>query len=343
MQKIKALVTLGVLFIYHLSIAQQNQTDSSQNKMVNKLTLFGNIYAGFYYGLNDHVAPRQAFEITSGLLGVKTELDKKVKAILMYDVYKTTGSIEVFDTSKNALQVNYYKGSDYTAFLKQAQIDWDFAKNIELSVGQLLNQQYLPLQDKFWGYRYIAYTFQERYKFGSPSDFGARLTYNYREKIKISIGAVNGDGPFSKQDSKGIIQYYSNLECYPVKNLTLKFYFDISPNNNLPARMAYSAFAGYKTEKWRIGFEYNILNHQNFLYDENYEGISAYGSFKLTKKIDILGRYDYIKKSAVYKNCQYVIVGLQYEPAKNFFVSLNGRDFFPSDEPQVYANFGIKF
>jgi hypothetical protein len=343
MQKIKVLLIIGLMIILNHAIAQQNQPDSSQNKILNKLTLFGNIYAGFYYGLNDHIAPRQAFELNSGLLGVKAEINKKIKAILVYDVYKTTSSIEVFDTSRNALQVNYYKGSDYTTFLKQAQIDWDFAKNIELSVGQLQNQQFLTLQDKFWGYRYIAYTFQERYKFGSPADFGTRLTYNYNEKIKFSIGAVNGDGPFSKQDTKGIMQYNTNLECFLVKNLILKFYFDISPNNDLPARMVYSAFAGYKTEKWRIGFEYNILSHQNFIFDENYEGISAYGSIKLAKKIDLLCRYDYIKKSATYKDSQYMILGMQYEPANNFFVSINGRDLFPADEPQLYVNFGIKF
>ena len=63
-------------------------------------------------------------------------------------------------------------------FLKMAQIDWKINDVLELNVGQLLNEQNLTLQDKFWAYRYVAVTFQEMYRFGMPADFGARIKFN---------------------------------------------------------------------------------------------------------------------------------------------------------------------
>lgn len=344
MKKYKLLFFIIVLFSSINLFSQQIKLDSTITRSEIKQKLFGNIFTGFYYGLNQNLLPRQAFEISTALLGYQVEIDNKVKATLIYDVTKTTSDISVKDTSKNSLEVSYFKGSDYTAFLKQAQIDWTFAKGFEFSVGQLLNQQYLTLQDKFWGYRYVSYTFQEKYKFGSPADFGARLTWKKPDMLNVSIGAVNGDGAFYKQDSRSLMLYSVNLECFPVKNLTLKFYYDISPDGDLPARMVYSGFVGYKTEKWKIGAEYNNLIHPNYLMDKYYSGISVYGGVKIYKKVEVLARYDFIEKSSILiDNCQYAILGLQYEPAKNFFISVNGRMLNPTEIYQIYANFGIKF
>ena len=344
MKKYKCLFFIVALFASISLFAQQIKVDSTIAKSEIKQKLFGNIFTGFYYGLNENLLPRQSFEISTALLGYQVEIDNKVKATLIYDVTKTTSDISVKDTSKNLLEVSYFKGSDYTAFLKQAQIDWTFAKGFEFSVGQLLNQQYLTLQDKFWGYRYVAYTFQERYKFGSPADFGARLTWRKPEKLNLSIGIVNGDGAFYKQDIEGLMLYSVNVEFFPIKNLTLKFYFDISSNENLPARMAYSGFVGYKTDKWRMGAEYNQLVHPSYLMDKYYSGFSVYGGAKIFKKVEILARYDYVEKSALLvDNSQYAILGMQYEPVKNFFISVNGRCLIPANIFQIYANFGIKF
>ncbi len=339
MKKIFYLTFFCIVLFFEQVIAQPISSDTSKFKQ----KVFGNIYTGFYYRLNKNITPRQAFELSTALFGYQAEMGEKVRATLIYDVSRTTDDISVSDTSGQLMNVSYHKGSDYTAFLKQAQIDWSFAKDFELSAGQLLNQQYLTLQDKFWGYRYIVYTFQERYRFGSPADFGARISWNRKDKINFSIGVVNGDGAFNRQDSKGLMLYHTNLEIFPVKNLTVKFYFNICPDNNLPASMVYSAFVGYKADKWKLGAEYNQVTHPDFSSGKTYSGYSVYCSYKISEKTDILLRYDLIENSAYYKNNQYIIAGIQYLPVKNFFISINGRYLLPEDEPQVYINTGIKF
>ena len=332
-----------ILLMYSSLNAQVNNSDSTKNNIPPKQKFFGNIYTSFNYGLNENITPRQSFDLTTALLGYQAEINDKVKATLIYDVTKTTGDIQVKDSIGRPMSVSFFKGSDYTAFLKQAQIDWHFAKDFELSVGQLLNQQYLTFQDKFWGYRYITFTFQERYKFGSQADFGARLTWYKKDLVNLSIGTVNGDGAFYKQDAKGLLLYHLNAELIPIKNVTVKFYFDISPDQNKPARMVYSSFLGYKSDKFRIAIEYNYISHPDYISNKSYSGYSFYSSFKINEKIEVLARFDFIENSIYYKDSQYIIAGIQYQPAKNFFISLNGRDLIPEDQPQIYINFGLKF
>jgi hypothetical protein len=152
--------------------------------------------------------------MNTALVGFKKDFSNKATAILIYDVTKTTSDIIVKDSNGTAQNVTYFKGSDYTAFLKQAEVNWKPIKNIELAIGQLLNEQYLTVQDKFWGYRYVAYTFQERYKYGNQADFGFRAAF-VNEKLRISTGIFNGEGPLYKQDSNGWLMYALNAERYP--------------------------------------------------------------------------------------------------------------------------------
>ncbi|MGQ9848348.1 MAG: hypothetical protein ACUVQP_12730 [Bacteroidales bacterium] len=174
-----------------------------------KPIVFGSIYPGFVTTLSNKSKPFYAFEMNTALVGFKTDIAHKVNATLIYDVTKTTGDITVTDSNGTTQNVSFFKGSDFTAFLKQAEISWNPTKYIELSIGQLLNEQYLTVQDKFWGYRYVAFTFQEQYKYGYQADFGFRFAF-VNEKLRISANILNGEGPLYKQDDNGRLMYALN-------------------------------------------------------------------------------------------------------------------------------------
>jgi hypothetical protein len=87
-------------------------------------TVWGNIFTAFYYIPSAKVMPNKGFEFSTGLLGYRGQWGDRATATLIYDVFRTTDRIEVRDTSGNLLPVTYgSRGSDYTAFLKMAQID----------------------------------------------------------------------------------------------------------------------------------------------------------------------------------------------------------------------------
>lgn len=323
-------------------LSGQEKTDSIKPITV-KHSFFANVFTGFYYSLSDQAIPRTGFDFSTGLLGYRADWDDKATVTLIYDVTKTTNEIIVTDTSGNVLPATWFKGSDYTAFLKMAEIDFKPYKWLEISVGQMLNQQYLTFQDKFWGFRYVATTFQELYRFGSPADFGARVTYKMDKKLNVSAGAVNGEGPFRRQDNQGTIQFFGNVEWFPVKGFTIKAFADYLPVEGKDPRSAFSFFSGYKCDKWRLGAEYSRVENQANVTGNTWEGTSVYGAYKIAGQWQVLARWDNMLQTSAYKNAHYIIAGAEYEPYKGLYISLNGRFLSEGEIPWIFMNFGAKF
>ena len=303
--------------------------------------LFGNIFTDFRHDFTNHTTPHTAFELSTALLGYKVNVSKDIKATLIYDVTHTTGNISVSDTNGTSMNVLYSKGSEYTAFLKMAEIDWQFAPNFELSAGQLLNQQYLTIQDKFWGYRFIAVTAQEMYRFGYPADFGMRLTYRHGKIFNWSIGAVNGDGPFFHQDDNSTILFQNNIEYRPLGKFIVKLYSGFEQKADDPI-ITNALFLAYRIQKFRIGLEYNRVDHNASLPQYNKEGASLYGSYAVTKKIDLLARYDYLMQSGTYRYDWMGLAGFNYHKNK-LNTGLNFRYFTATESFLLYWSFGIFF
>jgi hypothetical protein len=335
----KILFLLLCLFV----LMNQAYTQADTSSLKFSSSWFANIFTAFYYSPTGEAVPPKGFEFSTGLIGYKGQWGNRASATLIYDVFRTTDQIQVADSNNTPLNVSYFRGSDYTGFLKMAQIDFRINPMFELSVGQLLNQQYLTYQDKFWGFRYIATTFQELYRFGSPADFGARITAKPHKSLAVTLGAVNGNGPFRMQSSDGDLQYFTNIEWVPATGLILKLFADHAPTDETPSRNALSLFAGYRCDAWRLGLEVNhVANHLN-LEENDFSGTSLYGAVKVAQGWHLLARHDYIVKSSNLENEHYLIGGVEYEPYKGFYTSLNGRFLTKGNTAWIYASFGAKF
>ncbi|HBS85655.1 MAG: hypothetical protein A2W91_14170 [Bacteroidetes bacterium GWF2_38_335] len=336
----KNILTLLFICLTVCSAYSQKDTTKTQNL---KSSVFANIYAGFYYGLNENSSPRSAFNMPTAILGYKREISEKVNAIILYDVTRTTN----FGYTDSSGISGYFEGSKYTAFLKMAQIDWKIKKFLELSVGQMLNEQYLTVQDKWWDHRYVDVTFQEKFKFGMPADFGARLKYTYKDKIRFSLTAVNGEGPFKYQDADARFLFSGNIEYLPSEKIMVKLYCDHQTikADSSSVRSAVSVFAGFRNKKVMAGAEYNLLQNVDFTDNENndYSGISLYSGYKINWKTEVFGRFDLFSLVTGLDNVNYYIFGFQYTPAPAYNISINFRNYTPANMPQLFANFGIKF
>ncbi len=314
-----------------------------------KSYVFGQIYTAFYYGLKDTYKPQAAFQFNQGIIGYKHTFSGKLSGLIMFDVTRTTHIYEITDTAGNSLNYEYFEGSKYTAYLKMAEIKWTINDYLIFRVGQLLTTQYLTFQDKFWGYRYVDVTMQEKFRMGMPADFGAQLDFKYKDKFLNQFSVVNGEGPFRYQDSNSKFIYSNNIQYYPTNKITLKLYTDYSPSPDTGIdkknRYTISVFAGYKVSKFRIGAEYSYVSNYRYIEGINYTGLSVFGSYVLNEKFQILARYDHLdmklKKEKEYLD--YYIVGFQYEPVNKFTTSLNFRYYSVESLPFVYASFGLKF
>lgn len=331
-------------------------TSTAQDLLPGKLSdnalkqkVWANVFASYYSTLAGSNKPSSAFEMPTALLGYSAALNERFKVTLIYDVTRTTNGITVTDSLGNSLNVNYNEGSRYTAFLKMAEIKYSPASFVDLRIGQLLNTQYLTTQDKFWGYRYIYFTFQEVHRYGNPADFGAQVDFKYRNILLAQLSVTNGDGPFRQQDSESKFLYSVNVEYYPVKGAIVKVYSDFSPAPKSISggfdKRALSAFAGFKTDAYRFALEYNRVRNYGFTRNTDYWGFSSFFSFSISSKLDILTRYDYINRSAPLnlKRSHMAIAGVQYSPIRNIRCSVNLRHLTVPGTTMLYLSFGAFF
>ena len=327
-------------FLYSQTTEVKKDSTEKKEKIFSG-KVFGNIYTDFYRKLNaDYAPPKSGFEMKSAVMGYKTPLSEKVDATIMFDVSRTTRDIRsIKDSSLSSTE-----GSNYTAFLKQAEIHWKINKFAEFSAGMLLSSQFLLTQDKFWGHRYLDFTFQETSKYGSPCDFGVRLKLNPIEKLFITFNMLNGDGPIRWQDENGKYLYSGDVEYRQSDNLIFKIYGDYkeAPSSAKYAQSVLNGFVGYVYKNLKLSGEYTFINNVNYT-SKNIDGFSGYAIYKFMKKLEVLARYDNYRDIYSYKYTQYLIGGFQYEPAKNYFISINYRELLPSKFSTVYLNFGIKF
>ncbi len=350
-QKLNQMKIKSFLLIILVSTLQTSysQNSSQSTEKDTKSNFFGQIYTDFYYCFNNDYTPQAAFRFNQGIMGYKHTFSGKLSAIIMFDVTRTTHIMEITDTAGNPLNYSYFEGSKYTAYLKMAEIKWSINEYLTLRVGQLLNTQYLTVQDKFWGYRYVEVTMQEKFFLGMPADFGAQLDFKYKDKFLNQFSVVNGEGPFRHQDNNGKFLYSDNIQYTPTENIILKMYADYAPNGDTSSakkdKYTTALFAGYKTKGFRIGAEYSKVFNYKFDNGTDYAGISVFGSAKISEKINLLGRYDHIELTDISGTVKtdYYIAGVQYTAADYLNMSLNFRYYSKKELPFVFMSFGIKF
>jgi len=225
-----------------------------------------------------------------------------------------------------------------------AEIKWEFIPKLSFSIGQLLNTQYLTFQDKFWAHRYIEVTFQELFRFGMPADFGARLNYEPSDKLKLSIDAHNGEGPFKYQDKNSDFIFSGNIEYKPIKELIVKFYYaNHQPKqaDSLKMKQIFSSFLGFQSPKLTIAYEFDYVMSADF-YNKNWYGFSTFAFYDFTEKLQAFYRFDYLIESKYENPTSYHIAGVQYKPTNTFFISANYRYFSFDKSNMVFLNFGLK-
>ncbi|MCX7954624.1 MAG: hypothetical protein N3A01_05475 [Bacteroidales bacterium] len=300
-----------------------------------KIKIYGNIFSYFSGSYQKQHKPYYSSDMPTALIGFKKEFFNKTQFYLIYDVARTTSNIEVKDSANKPLTVSFLKGSDFTAYLKQAEVAYNFYKNFYLCSGQLLTEQYLTIQDKFWGLRYICFTFQEMYRFGNPADFGIRLCYD-RQKVKTTFSILNGDGPFNKQDSEGILMFAFSA-FFKENRFLLNFYTDYQKYNL--ERKVFSLFSGYESKRIKAGVEGSLVYNDKFINSHDYKGLSSFIQFKVKDNLVVFCRYDNLRKLNYYSN---LIIGYSWQVDHNLFISNNIR-VINEKTLQIFLNMGYKF
>jgi len=312
------------------------------------------VFGNFDYNATNDAKKTYGFWFGRAHFGYEYQFSKQVSGKIIIDAGRptTVGQIEVEDTSGNSLDVTIKskEGSYYTMTLKFASIEWKPNNIVKIQAGGVLQNHYIT-QEKFWGYRYVAPTFQDRY-YGIPSsDLGVIGYFTLNEMLGFDVALTNGEGFRFDQDEYGDVKLAGGVDFNPIKGLQTRFYSDYTKSDNplKPAeQQLFSIFAGYKFEnKFRIGAEYDYRKNHLNISKHNLYGFSVYGSVLVTRNVELFGRFDQLRANTIGGDTQSwffsgignaYIAGVHYTPAKGVNVSLNYQSWKPKDSSIDFQN-----
>ncbi|MDZ7634403.1 MAG: hypothetical protein U5L72_08200 [Bacteroidales bacterium] len=336
----KYIFLLLLLLITRIGYAQADTTfKPAGNVLVQVInrTLYETSGESYKYGMY----------INRAHIGYRYQFGPKWSGTVIVDAGRPTvfGNLSVKDTSGNNLQNSYtYKeGSYYAMTLKFSYIEFNPSPQIKLQAGGILQNHYIT-QEKFWGYRYVLETFNDRYLSIPSADLGFIGYFSPLPWFSFDAALTNGEGFRFNQDSYGKVKYAAGVDIKPVKNWITRFYYDNSTSGDpaMPAtQQLLSLFSGYRLPGvFRLGAEYNWhLNHGNLENSDLY-GLSVYGSYEMNKSFELFARYDHLrsnKLSGTNDTWHYTddgkayIAGIHFIPVSSISLSLSYLGWQPAD------------
>ena len=312
------------------------------------------VFGNFGYNVSENAQKQYSFWFGRAHLGYEYQFSPQFSGKIIMDAGRptTVGQISVVNASGDNLTVSNSskEGSYYTMTLKFASLEWNPNEQVKIQAGGILQNHYIT-QEKFWGYRYLAETFQDRYYKIPSSDLGIIVYLKANEKIGFDLALTNGEGFRFDQDAYGDVKLAGGVDFIPAKNLQTRFYYDHTSSTNPvkpDTQQLISFFAGYKLEnKFRIGGEYNYrFNHLN-ISNHNLFGWSFYGSHSLWRNIELFARFDWLQANTMngetdnwyYQNTgKALITGVHFSLMRGINLSLNYQVWQPDENSLTSQN-----
>ena len=279
------------------------------------------VFWNYHNDFTKEVTKKRAFELKRVYLGYKHDFNDTFSAKVTYDIGSNSG------------------GSEYTAYVKIAQLDWKLKPRVKLSMGLIGNKQFND-QESLWGYRYAHKGILNEFKFGPSADLGVNSEFTINPKFKINLFILNGEGYKSLQDDNGNQKMGTSFIYNFSKKLTGKIYMDSQRSENTKSIKNNSFFLGYNNIDFRFGLEYgkikNAKTYKNAEDEHNRNGFSVFGSKKISKNYELFARYDQISSNVLngksnswnYDNDgSLVMFGAQYQAIKGVKFNLNYKLF----------------
>lgn len=330
MKKVK--LSLIALFFIVTGIKAQEATINNEFKPSGKpsVKIFTNAHSSFIDGENS-----SAFELQRAYFGYSYNFSKN---------FSTKITLDVGDPGVGKLQM--------TAYLKNAALV--YKKNKFTANFGLIGLYGFKVQEKQWGYRYLFKSFQDEHKFGASADLGASFMYKFSDFISADAMILNGEG-YKNIQSDNTYKGAIGVTITPIKNLKLRAYYDMMSTD--VAQQTIALFAGYKSDIFKIGAEYNLQSNNKMIEDQNLTGISLYTTIITGKKLNFFGRFDNLSSNKlegaadpwnISKNGQAYIFGVEYKPIKGIKISPNFQGWDPSEkdapfETGAYLSFEMSF
>ena len=305
---------LSLLLVCSKAVAQESPEKGQEEKEYvitgsPIITVFADYHAGI--GEQNNIS---GFGLSRALLGYQFKLSPTL-----------TGRA-VIDAAVSPTE-EYLSSQKREVYLRNAMLTWK-DKGFTINAG-LTGLHQFNLQERFWGYRYVSQVFQDLYKMGASVDMAITAEYQFTSWLSSDFSISNGEG-YKNLNTDNKYRYALGVTLQPFKNLTFRAYGDIYQQSEQDeTQRTLALFAGYKTDCFSLGAEYNYQENNKWIAGNSYSGYSVYTTVPINKKWNIFGRYDNIdSEDSNHKQWNSftgdaVIAGIEYHPIKQLKIAPN--------------------
>lgn len=311
------------------------------------------VFGNTNYNLSADAGQQLRFAIGRAHIGYQYRFDHRFSCKVILDRGRPTtiDKMRVSDSLGNFYDVtsSVKEGSFYTMTLKFANLVWQVNEKLRIEGGGILQNHYIT-QERFWKYRFVAQTFQDRYFHIPSGDLGFIAYYKINHLLGFDFALTNGEGFRVDQDAFGNIKLAGGIDLYPLKNLQVRLYYHHKSYNDTMAALQeqlFSFFTGYQLgEKARIGFEYNYMMDFDGIPGMDSYGFSIFGDILLSKGFSFFGRLDELKfklppnekNQSLQKDTYALITGFNYNPIHDVGISVNYKGLFSKNKTSTQTN-----
>ena len=307
----KKLLSLTLVLAFTLSINAQEGKP------------FGKVFTNF-----NHDNDKNEFELKRAYLGYSYKIDDNFSTKITFDVG------------------NNESGSAYTTFLKIASLTWKPMSNTSINMGMIGTKNF-KFMEKSWGRRYIEKSALDKEKWANSADLGVSLDYKISQNFTIDGQILNGEGYKKTQDADGLMRVGFG-GTYKLSNFSIRLFRDIKSCacSDINQEIT-TASISYSNNGLNLGFETDMMANSSNIENEDREIMSVYGSYKLSDRYTLFGRYDdYTSENSWDEDGTYTIAGVEAQLTKGVKAAVNVRQTTNENDVKdnaLYLNFEYKF
>ncbi|QUD90447.1 hypothetical protein [Phenylobacterium montanum] len=234
-------------------------------------------------------------------------------------------------------------------FMKKAYLQAKYSDALVVRAG-ITDMPWVPFVENIYGYRYVENVLIDRLKYGTSADTGITVSGNFDfkpVKVGYSLGVIDGSGykapdvgnfnRTKKMDLEGRLNVsYENFTA-AIGGYEGDLGKDVNGVTVNHTANRFDALLAYVDTRFRVGGEYVSAKDITGVttakpVKANADGYSAFGSFNITDKIALFGRYDWVNperdattasnKTNSASRDEYFNVGLSYTPVKGVDVAM---------------------
>ncbi|HPT20760.1 MAG TPA: hypothetical protein PLR88_02350 [Bacteroidales bacterium] len=239
------------------------------------------------------------------------------------------------------------------AYFREASVSYS-KDNLKINFG-ITSTRLFDFQQKFWGKRYVANTYQSINGYGNVADLGVVVDYKFNDIIKGDFSIMNGEG-YTEIQTDNSVKTSAGLTVTPTKQFAIRLYGDIDRPDGV-WQCTLVGFAGFKNELVTVGVETSYKSNLDLIEGHDSWGISGTGGVNVSEKIELFTRYDRAtsftasgdtKRWNHLKDGDFSIVGIQYSFNQNVKMALNYQGTHPreksrQDSDAIYINALFRF